>query len=102
MSDMMRLVATLERELQGLILEWERFFSGDRRMHPHMERTRLESRIRQLQETALGRPKKRLKLSPIARVQTPDHLLVVVQSIGPPRRFRCPDRARGRWRSRLP
>ncbi len=47
----MRLVATLERELQGLILQWERFFSGDRRMPPQTERTRLERRIRQLQET---------------------------------------------------
>ncbi len=50
MNDTMRLVATLERELQGLILEWERFFSGDRRMPPDQERTRLERRIRQLQE----------------------------------------------------
>lgn len=50
MNDTNRLVATLERQLQGLILEWERFFSGDRRLPPHLERTRLERRIRQLQE----------------------------------------------------
>ncbi len=42
------LIGSLEQELKALILEWERFFSGDRKTPPHKEKTRLERRIRQL------------------------------------------------------
>ncbi len=62
MNDAMRLVATLERELQGLILEWERFFSGDRRLPPQSERTSLERRIRQLGDGAAVRGAARFRL----------------------------------------
>lgn len=63
MNDAMRLVATLERELQGLILEWERFFSGDRRLPPQSERTSLERRIRQLGDGAAVRGAARFRLN---------------------------------------
>ncbi len=43
-------VARLERELRDLILEWERFFSRDRRLPPQKERTDLSRRIRRLFE----------------------------------------------------
>jgi len=45
-----REVARLERELAELILEWERFFSGDRRTPPAIERDRLRRRIRDAAE----------------------------------------------------
>lgn len=43
-------VAQLEGELQELILEWERFFSGDRRQPPQLDRERLARKIRILAE----------------------------------------------------
>ncbi len=43
-------VTQLERELRELILEWERFFSGDRRQPPHLDRERLTRKIRVLAE----------------------------------------------------
>jgi len=43
-------VTQLERELGALILEWERFFSGDRRQPPHLDRERLARKIRVLAE----------------------------------------------------
>ena len=43
-------VARLERELQDLILEWERFFSKDRRLPPQKERAELTRRIRRVFE----------------------------------------------------
>ncbi len=63
MNDTMRLVATLERELKALILEWERFFSGDRRLPPQAERTGLERRIRQLGDGAAVRGAARFRLN---------------------------------------
>lgn len=46
MSEVMRFIARLENELQGLILEWERFFAGDRRVPPQRERDQLRRSIR--------------------------------------------------------
>ena len=43
-------VTRLERELQALILEWERFFSRDRRLPPQKERIDLSRKIRRLFE----------------------------------------------------
>ncbi len=50
MKEADRLIGTLERDLKALILEWERFFSGDRRVPPEADKTRLERRLRQLSE----------------------------------------------------
>ena len=62
MNDADRLVGTLENELQTLILEWERFFSGDRRTPPEQERTVLARRIRQLVEHPTLRGAARFRL----------------------------------------
>jgi len=52
--DMAGRVTQLERELQDLILQWERFFSGDRRQPPHQERDRIARRIRLISEHGAG------------------------------------------------
>ncbi len=46
-------VVQLEKELQALILEWERFFSRDRRLPPQNERLELSRRIRRLFERGI-------------------------------------------------
>jgi len=43
-------VMLLERELGELILQWERFFSGDRRQPPQLDRERLTRKMRLLAE----------------------------------------------------
>lgn len=63
MNDPLRLMAALERELQGLILEWERFFNGDRRLPPQAERASLQRRIRQLEDRAFLRGAARFRLN---------------------------------------
>ena len=52
--DMTAQVTQLERELQDLILQWDRFFSGDRRQPPQKERERLSRRLRLLSEHGSG------------------------------------------------
>ena len=49
----MRLDAELnriEQAIRDLILEWERYFAGDRRVPPQQERAALEGRLRSLSE----------------------------------------------------
>ena len=55
-------IATLERRLQRLIREWERFFSGDLRVPPKVERDRLAQRLRQLAEIPTTRAGERFRM----------------------------------------
>ncbi|MCP4899262.1 MAG: hypothetical protein GY906_20040 [bacterium] len=48
--DLIKQVQVLETALQRLILDWERFFSGDIRVPPHADRDRLQQRLRHLGE----------------------------------------------------
>ena len=57
-----KLIGSLEQELKALILEWERFFSGDRRTPPHKEKTLLERRIRQLVDRQVVRGATRFRI----------------------------------------
>lgn len=52
--DMTGRVEQLERELRDLILQWERFFSGDRKEPPQKEREALNRRLRLLAEHGSG------------------------------------------------
>ncbi len=55
-------IAALEQRLQRLIREWERFFSGDLRVPPQVERDLLGQRLRQLTETPTQRAAERFRV----------------------------------------
>lgn len=55
-------VSFLEKELQRLILDWERYFAGDRRVPPQIERQQFAHRLRVLAERGAGTHALRFRL----------------------------------------
>ncbi|MCG6962246.1 MAG: hypothetical protein LJE95_03150 [Acidobacteria bacterium] len=55
-------ISFLEAELQRLILEWERYFAGDRRVPPQIERQQFAHRLRVLAERGAGTHALRFRL----------------------------------------
>lgn len=55
----------VERALQALIRDWERFFAGDLRVPPHDDKDRLARRLRLLAESAAGSRVDRYRLEQI-------------------------------------
>ncbi len=55
-------LAIVEKAMEKLIRDWERFFAGDLRVPPKTERDRLARRLRLLAESPDGRPAERFRL----------------------------------------
>jgi hypothetical protein len=58
-------LSMVERALQTLIRDWERFFAGDLRVPPHDDRDRLGRRLRLLAESSAGSRVERFRLEQI-------------------------------------